>query len=389
MSRVFVIAQGGGPTAVINQTVVGAALAAREKHPGSRVLGARHGIRGVAAGDFVDLSAVSEADLKRFADTPNSGLGSTRDKPDEAYCGRIVAGLQKVDADAFIYIGGNDTAGTMGILDRIETGSMRFIHAPKTIDNDLVENDHTPGYISAAWFVASAFLSVDLDFRAMPGIYVGIVMGRHAGFLTAAAAAWRRPGETDGPHLVYVPEAHFSPQKLIADIRAARETHGRCVVAMSEGVQTEDGTPLAESLIPEERKERDAHGNLQLSGGDLGLALQGAISAAFPKVRARVDTFGYLPRGFAGLISDVDRREAFAIGRFAVEAAEHESGSVAMQYGDGQISLKLVPLAAVAGKTQHMPAGFVTPAGNDITDAARAYLDRLVPPRPDIWTPFV
>ena len=389
MSRVFVIAQGGGPTAVINQTVAGAALAARERHPGCRVFGARHGIRGVAAGDLVDLSAVSEADLRRFADTPNSGLGSTRDKPDEAYCERIVAGLQKVNADAFIYIGGNDTAGTMGILDRIETGPMKFIHAPKTIDNDLVENDHTPGYISAAWFVAAAFLSVDLDFRAMPGIYVGIVMGRHAGFLTAAAAAWRREGEKDGPHLVYVPEAHFSPDKLIADIRAARERYGRCVVAMSEGVATEDGTPLAESLIPEERKERDDHGNLQLSGGDLGLALQAAISRAFPKVRARVDTFGYLPRGFAGMISDVDRREAFAIGRFAVKAADRESGSVAMQYADGATSLKLVPLAAVAGKTKHMPRDFVTPERNDITAACRAYLARLVPPRPEAWTPFV
>jgi 6-phosphofructokinase len=158
---------------------------------------------------------------------------------------------------------------------------------------------------------------------------------------------------------------------------------------MSEGVQTEDGTPLAESLIPDERKERDAHGNLQLSGGDLGLALQAAITAAFPKVRARVDTFGYLPRGFAGMISDVDRREAFAIGRFAVDAAETGSGSVAMQYGDGRISLKLVPLAAVAGRTQHMRPDFVAPSGNDITAAARAYLDRLVPPRPEVWTPFV
>jgi 6-phosphofructokinase 1 len=389
MSRVFVVAQGGGPTAVINQTVAGAALAARERHPGSKVLGARHGVRGIAGGDYVDLSALSEADLRRFADTPNSGLGSTRDKPDEAYCGRILDALEKAQADAFIYIGGNDTAGTMGILDKAAAGRIRFIHAPKTIDNDLVENDHTPGFISAAWFVAAAFLSVDLDFRAMPGIYVGIVMGRHAGFLTAASAAWRREGEKDGPHLVYVPEAHFSPEKLIADIRAARENYGRCVVAMSEGVQTEDGTPLAESLIPDERKERDAHGNLQLSGGDLGLALQSAITAAFPKVRARVDTFGYLPRGFAGMISDVDRREAFDIGRYAVEAADTGSGSVAMQYGDGRISLKLVPLAAVAGKTQHMPNSFVAPSGNDITAAARAYLDRLVPPRPEVWTPFV
>jgi 6-phosphofructokinase 1 len=389
MSRVFVIAQGGGPTAVINQTVAGAALAARERHPGSKVLGARHGVRGIAGGDYVDLSALSEADLRRFADTPNSGLGSTRDKPDEAYCGRILEALERENADAFIYIGGNDTAGTMGILDHAAAGRMRFIHAPKTIDNDLVENDHTPGYISAAWFVAAAFLSVDLDFRAMPGIYVGIVMGRHAGFLTAAAAAWRREGEKDGPHLVYVPEAHFSSDKLIADIRAAREKFGRCVVAMSEGVATEDGTPLAESLIPDERKERDAHGNLQMSGGDLGVELQGVITRAFPKVRARVDTFGYLPRGFAGMISDVDRREAFDIGRYAVEAAEGGSGSVAMRYADSKISLKLVPLAAVAGKTKHMPKEFVAPSGNDITEACRAYLARLVPPRPEAWTPFV
>ena len=389
MSRVYVIAQGGGPTAVINQTVAGAALAARQKHPDAKVYGARHGIRGVAGGDLVDLSALSDADLRRFANTPNSGLGSTRDKPDAAYCERIVAGLEKVKADSFIYIGGNDTAGTMGILDEIETGPMTFVHAPKTIDNDLVENDHTPGFISAAWFVASAFLSVDLDFRAMPGIYVGIVMGRHAGFLTASAAAWRRDGEKDGPHLVYVPEAHFSPEKLIADIRATRETYGRCGVAMSEGVATEDGTPLAERLIPEERHERDDHGNLQLSGGDLGLALQVAIAAAFPKVRARVDTFGYLPRGFSGLVSEVDRREAFDIGRFAVESAESGSGSVALQHVDGQTALKLVPLAAVAGKTKPMPREFVTAAGNDVTDACRAYLDRLVPPRPETWTPFV
>ena len=150
MSRVFVIAQGGGPTAVINQTVAGAALAARERHPGAKVLGARHGVRGIAGGDYVDLSALSEADLRRFADTPNSGLGSTRDKPDEAYCGRILAALETAKADAFIYIGGNDTAGTMGILDQAAAGRMRFVHAPKTIDNDLVENDHTPGYISAA-----------------------------------------------------------------------------------------------------------------------------------------------------------------------------------------------------------------------------------------------
>ncbi len=388
MRKVFVIAQGGGPTAVINQTVAGATLEARQRYPGAKVLGARHGVRGIAGNDFVDLSALSEAELRRFANTPNSGLGSTRDKPDDAYCQRILTGLDQVSADAFIYIGGNDTSGTLAILDKASAGKVAFIHAPKTIDNDLAENDHTPGFISAALFVANAFLSVDLDFRAMRGVYIGIVMGRHAGYLTAASATWRRD-DTDGPHLIYVPEVPFTEQRLMEDIRATYERYGRCVVAMSEGVQTADHKPLAESLIPAHLHERDAHGNLQLSGGDLGLALQEAIKDDLPGVRARVDTFGYLPRGFLATISETDRQEAFAIGRFAVERSEGGSGSVAQQFAGGRTVLKMVPLDAVAAKTKRMPADFLTPAGNHLTEAGLAYLRRLLPPPPEVWTPFV
>src|SRR6201991_1153993 len=205
MSATFVIAQGGGPTAVINQTLAGAVLEARKRHPGAKVLGARHGVRGIRDGDYVDLSAVPENRLRLIAGPPSAALGSTRDKPDAAYCEVILGGLKKAGADAFIYIGGNDTSGTQQILAEAARGEIAFVHAPKTIDNDLEENDHTPGFISAAEFVAGAFLSVDLDFRALPGIYCGIVMGRHAGFLTAAGAAWRRD-ESDGPHLLCFPE---------------------------------------------------------------------------------------------------------------------------------------------------------------------------------------
>jgi hypothetical protein len=162
MSKAYVIAQGGGPTAVINQTVAGAALAIRKRDPAARILGARHGVRGIRDGHFIDLSALSEKDLHRLGDTPNAALGSTRDKPDEAYCGRILESLRSVSAGAFIYIGGNDTAGTLQIL---------------------------------------------------------------------AASA---------------------------------------------------GDDIAD------------HGNVQLSTGDLGIAVQAALSRTFPKVRARVDTFGYL-----------------------------------------------------------------------------------------------
>src|SRR5690606_7231567 len=125
---------------------------------------------------------------------------------------------------------------------------------PKTIDNDLEENDHVPGFISAAEFVAGAFLSVDLDFRALPGIYVGIVMGRHAGFLTAASAAWRLDADS-GPHLAYVPERAFPTERFIADVKATLARHGRCVVAVSEGVSTADGNSLVESLVPADRLE--------------------------------------------------------------------------------------------------------------------------------------
>jgi len=385
MPNVFVIAQGGGPTAVINQTLVGAALAARRQHKDAHVLGARFGVRGVAAGDFIDLSALAEDDLRAIAATPGSALGSTRDKPDAAYCGRILTGLRAANADAFIYIGGNDTAGTLQVLEAEAGGKIALVHAPKTIDNDLVENDHTPGFISAALFVAEAFVSIDLDFRALPGIYVGIVMGRHAGFLTSSAAAWRRD-ETDGPHLVYVPEVPFSVDKLVADIHAVFQRFGRCVVAMSEGVTTEGGHPLAEGLIPPSRLERDAHGNVQLSGGDLGLALQERLKQKFPKVRARVDTFGYLPRGFIGAVSERDRQEAFDVGAFAVEACAKGSGSVALQFAKGETRLAAVDLAAVAGKTRLMPAGYFDATASRVTDAGLAYLRRLLPPPPAIST---
>ena len=386
MGKVFVIAQGGGPTAVINQTVAGAALAARKRHPGAKVLGARHGVRGVRDGKFFDLGAFSDDDLHRFAATPNAALGSTRDKPDEAYCGQILEGLRKVSADAFIYIGGNDTAGTLQILSASARSDIAFVHAPKTIDNDLVENDHTPGFISAGLFVAHAFLSMDLDFRALPGVYVGIVMGRHAGFLTAASAAWRRD-ESDGPHLVYVPERPFSTERFIDDVRAIRERHGRCVVAMSEGITTEDGKPVIESLVG--TLERDAHGNVQLSTGDLGVAVQATLSSAFPKVRARVDTFGYLPRAFSATIAETDRTEAFDVGAYAVEAAERGSCSVTLGTERGDTAIGSVALAAVAGETRLMPAAFLEASGNAVSAEGTRYLKRLLPSPPEVFAPLL
>lgn len=388
MAETFVIAQGGGPTAVINQTVAGAALEARRRFPGCRVLGALHGVRGVRDGRFVVLSDLPEEALRAMAATPGAALGSTRDKPDAAYCDAILKGLKQAGADAFIYIGGNDTAGTQGILADAAGGRIACVHAPKTIDNDLVENDHTPGFISAGAFVAGAFLSVDLDFRALPGVYVGIVMGRHAGFLTAAAAAW--PLDAAGaPHLVYVPERPFERARFAEDVRAVLGRHGRCIVAMSEGVADAEGRSLVETLVPRELQERDPHGNLRLSGSDLGQAIERILAEDLAGTRARVDTFGYLPRGNIATIDETDAREAREAGAFAVEAAERGGGSVALQFDGSGTVCRLVPLDAVAGRTRHMPADFLHPEENRISDACRAYLARLLPRRHAPAVPFV
>jgi 6-phosphofructokinase 1 len=363
-------------------------LEVRKRHAGARVLGARHGVRGVRDGDFVDLTDMSEDELRLIGNTPSAALGSTRDKPDAAYCEQVLKGLQKAGADAFIYIGGNDTSGTQQILTDAAGGKIAFVHAPKTIDNDLVENDHTPGFMSAAEFVAGAFLSVDLDFRALPGIYVGIVMGRHAGFLTAASAAWRLD-EDSGPHLVYVPERAFSVDRFIDDVKAALGRHQRCVVAVSEGVSTGDGRSLVESIVGSDRIERDAHGNVKLSGSDLNRAFEQALSDRLPGKRARVDALGYMPRGYVGAISAVDAQEAFDAGAFAVRVAAEGGGSVALQYDGDKTVLKKVPLDAVAGKTRHMPEDFLQADRNDLAEPGLAYLRRLVPAKYKVGKPFV
>jgi 6-phosphofructokinase 1 len=388
MAATFVIAQGGGPTAVINRTMVGAVSEVRKRHPGARVLGALHGVRGIRDGNYVDLTALPEKQLDLIGRTPSAALGSTRDKPDAAYCEVILAGLKKAGADAFIYIGGNDTAGTQQILTDAAGGSMTFVHAPKTIDNDLVENDHTPGFISAGDFVAGAFLSVDLDFRALPGIYVAIVMGRHAGFLTAASAAWRIDGDS-GPHLIYVPERAFSRDRFIDDVRRTMDRHKRCIVAVSEGVSTADGKALVESLVPADKLERDAHGNIRLSGGDLGMAFERALADGLPGKRARVDTLGYMPRGNVATINETDSREAFEAGAFAVDAADRGGGSVALQVENGKTVLKLVPLSKVAGKTRHMPDGFLDAEENKLSPEGLAYFERLLPRKFEVGKPFV
>jgi len=377
-----VVAQGGGPTAVINQTLAGVALEAA-KHPQiTRLYGAVHGVRGVLNEEFLDLSQETPANLLRVAGAPSSALLSTRDKPDEEYCRKLFRTLKAHDVRFFFYIGGNDSSDTVRIVAeqaRKDGYELRAVHLPKTIDNDLVENDHTPGFPSAARFVAQAFMGANLDNRSLPGVYIAVVMGRHAGFLTAAGAAGRA-FEDDGPHLVYLPERPFSKERFLADVDGVMKRLGRCIVAVSEGVADEQHRPIATLLA--ETVERDAHGNVQLSGsGELGDLLKDLVKKELKISRARADTFGYLQRSFMGVVSDVDQREAREAGergvRFAVSG--EASGSVAIRrVGSYAVDYALVPLEAVAAKTRTMPDAFVAPAANDVTPAFLDYLRPLL-----------
>jgi ATP-dependent phosphofructokinase / diphosphate-dependent phosphofructokinase len=386
----ILVAQGGGPTAVINQSMVGVALEARRFQQVTRIYGALHGVRGIVNEDFLDLTQETSHNLELVAATPSSALGSTRDKPDEAYCTRIFEVLRAHEIEHFFYIGGNDSADTVRIVSeqaRAAGYPLRSIHIPKTIDNDLVGNDHTPGFPSAARFVAQAFAGANLDNAALPGVYVGVVMGRHAGFLTAASALGKKFPD-DGPHLIYVPERVFELERFLTDVKAVYARHGRCVIAVSEGVHDAAGEPIVTLLAKE--IEKDAHGNVQLSGtGALADLLCEEIKARLGIKRVRGDTFGYLQRSFIGCVSDVDQREAREVGEKAVQFAMwgDADGSVAIRRtGFYSVDYELLPLDQVAGKTRTMEDEFISESGTDVTDAFRLYLRPLLGSRmPDAF----
>ncbi len=378
------VAQGGGPTAVINQSVVGAVLESRKFAEVTRVYGALHGVRGVVNEDFIDLTECTTQNLLDVAATPSSGLLSTRDKPDAEYCKKIFETCRAHDVRYFFYCGGNDSADSCRIVyEEAKAGGyeMQVIHVPKTIDNDLKVTDHCPGYGSAAKFVAQAFAGVNLDNRALPGVYLGVVMGRHAGFLTAASILAKQYPD-DGPHLIYLPERPLTKEKFLADVQATFDKYGRCIVAVSEGIVGPSGKAIAAEFT----NEKDAHGNVQLSGtGALGDLLSEWVKSGTKIKRVRADTLGYLQRSFLGCVSEVDQREAREAGEKAAHYAigHGQSGSVSiMRVGDYAVEYKLSALKDVARESVHMPDKFINADANGVTDEFVKYVKPLVGPLP-------
>jgi 6-phosphofructokinase len=378
----MVIGQSGGPTVVINQSLVGAILAARRQSSITGLLGARHGISGIMKEDFVDLAPQSIEQLELVANTPAAALGSVRLKPGKAECEKVFDVFRKNDVRYFFYIGGNDSAETAYIIaEMAKDANYGFctVHIPKTIDNDLKVTDHCPGFASAARFVALAFMGDDRDNRALSGIKVNVVMGRSAGFLTASSALARQAPD-DGPHLIYLPERVFDAEKFKQDVRDVVAKYGRCVISVSEGITDKDGNPIATS------GERDSHGNIQLSGsGALGDTLAAIVKDAFhgQKVRVRADTFGYLQRSFPTIVSPVDANEARTVGEFAVNHAvtTGQPGSVAIRRVSSEPYVSecfMTPLSSVAKVATVMKDEYINAAGNDVTQAWLDYVAPLV-----------
>ncbi|MFP4353603.1 MAG: 6-phosphofructokinase [Phycisphaerae bacterium] len=393
-----VIGQSGGPTAVINQSLVGVIETINKSKKIDKLLGARHGVRGIIEENFLDLSGIKQKQLEDVAVTPAAALGSSRDKPDEAYCEKIFEAFQKHNVQYFFYIGGNDSADTARIVNEMarEAGQeLRVFHIPKTIDNDLRVTDHTPGYGSAAKFVASAFMGDDRDSASLPGIKINVVMGRNAGWLTAASALGRTD-DKDGPHLVYVPEVVFDIDQFVEDVHKIYSKHGRCQIAVSEGIVDATGTPVTVALAQKlgHRVERDSHGNVQLSGsgalGDfLSDYLKQQLKQRFKTLRVRADTFGYLQRSFPGFASPVDQEEARKAGQKAAELAlgDDIDGSVAFKRLKGteyKIEYIRAELKDVARLTKDLPRNYINKAGNGITKRYTDYAMPLVGQLPTI-----
>ena len=387
----MVIAQSGGPSMVINASLVGAVLAARRAGGRiGRILGARHGIQGILGRDYIDLRKVDAAKLSAIARTPSSALGSCRMKPTEEDCRRIFEEFKRLDVGYFFYIGGNDSADAARIIgeEAAKDGYPLVVyHIPKTIDNDLRSCDHTPGYASAARFVACALRGDDLDNRALGGVKIDIIMGRDAGFLTAASAL-ARENRNDGPHLIYLPERPFSLDGFVSDVQAVMKRLGRCVVAVSEGIRGEDGVPIGATLGS---GEKDSHGNVQMSGtGALGDYLARELKARAGIKRVRADTFGYLQRSFPGMASKIDQKEATQAGAaavsFALKAARGAKdvpikGTVGILRAKGKaykVEYVALPAQAAAKFTRSVPDAYIAKNGHDVTKAFIDYAKPMV-----------
>ena len=411
----IIVGQSGGPTAVINSSLVGVIREARAQGI-KRIYGMRYGVRGLLMGDLVDLSTLPNEVLPALQQTPSSALGACRYHLTDADVPQALAMLQEHGVHYMVYIGGNDSADTshrLALIAQEQASDLRIIGVPKTIDNDLPVTDHCPGYGSIARYMAIATLETTLDTKAMPDIYpVKIIetMGRHAGWLPAAAALARSTG-WDTPHLIYLPERPVAIEQMLSDVQQVYRDRGHVVVVLSENVQADDGRPLGIAIgdvlrgpaVGSENAEAaqdnpktksrkpkateapspnfvDAFGHAYYRGVSPAMLLGELITRKLD-LRARADLPGTLQRVSQAHQSEVDLIEAEECGRAAVRAALAGATDqmVILERAEGpayRSTIGMADLEQIANIERRMPADFINPEGNFVT---QAFIDYALP----------
>ncbi|SFL32864.1 6-phosphofructokinase [Lysobacter sp. cf310] len=383
-SGTLLYAQSGGVTAVINATAAAVIETARARKV--KVLAARNGILGALREDLIDTSKESAAAIRALAHTPGGAFGSCRVKlksldADRARYERLLAVLKAHDVRWFLYNGGNDSADTALKVSRLaaEFGyPLTCIGVPKTVDNDLAVTDCCPGFGSAAKYTAVSVREAALDVAAMAEtstkVFVYEAMGRHAGWL-AAAAGLAGQGPDDAPHLILFPERPFDEADFFRRVKAVVERVGYCVVVASEGIQTADGRFVADA-----GGGKDSFGHTQLGG--VASHLAGRVKDVLGyKVHWTLPD--YLQRSARHLASKTDVEQAQAVGKAAVEYALKGMNAVMpaiVRSSDAPYRWKIAPapLDKVANHEKKMPAGFIRKDGHGITASARKYLEPLI-----------
>ena len=385
-----VVGQSGGPTAAINATLAGVIRGVKEYGKGviDTLYGMRNGIEGFLEERLINLTEYFEDDAKIdiLEQTPSAALGSCRRKMkspevDPETYERLIEIFKKHNIRYFFYIGGNDSMDTVSKLSAFAAKNdyeMRVVGVPKTIDNDLTATDHTPGFGSAAKFVATTMKEIlrDVSVYTMKAVTIVEVMGRDAGWLTASAAL---PVVSGGlaPDLVYLPERTFDPDEFIASVNEIQKDHPAVLVAISEGVKFADGRYVGEGLGA---RAVDAFGHVALSG--VGKVLEGFVKE---KIGCKVRSIELnLPqRAAAHIASLTDITESVGVGRSAVKAAIDGRTGVMMTIdrAEGEeysVTFGASDISSIANAVRHVPDEYINERGNGITEAGIKYLAPLI-----------
>ena len=371
----MLIAHGGGPTPVINSSLLGAVREAKLHGEIETIYGARFGAEGILAGDLIDLGKFADEDLALLAKTPSSALGSCRRKLTDADYPAVLECFKKFNIRYFFYNGGNDSMDTCNKIYNlsVETGyELRVIGIPKTIDNDLDVTDHCPGFGSAAKYAAVSALELAQDASALPiHVVVMEMMGRNAGWITAASALYAdlMPCE----HLVYLPEVAFDKEKFLAAVKEKWAKGRGLLVTISEGIHYADGSPVADSGVV------DGFGH-KVPGG-AAQALSDMIMQE-TGLKSRSEKPGLLGRVSVALMSEIDQKEAEEAGACAVRSAvEGKTGfMVGFETTRNPYSSKtiLIPLEKVANAEKKFPLEWIGEDGASIKPAFKAYCEPLL-----------